>query len=99
MTTKQQCLRKFRALLRNRVSTAVKFECTKANGRNLFVLMANGTNIFSYFHNTKAELIELWRDMNMYDRMDQFPIMTCDSCLVKDIIDSFPRIEVLLCHA
>jgi len=99
MTTKQQCLRKFRALLRNRLSTAVKFECTKSNERNLFVLMANGRNVFSYFHNTKAELIEFWCDMNMYDRMDQYPIMTCDSCLVKDMIESFPRNEVLLCHA
>ncbi len=92
----QICLDAFNAFLDIRGSTAFNFEFTKLNGIKCFILFANRVLIFSFLYHNKSELINLWSDMNLPAKTCQYPITLNDTMWLDDIMECFPRNEVLV---
>ena len=74
------------------------FRFYKANGLKCFVLIASKRHIFSFLYENKDALLDLWSDMNLSDKISQYPIVLNETCWLDDIMDIFPNNEILISH-
>ena len=94
----QMCIDVFNNFLGLEGSTALKFESTKLNGIKCFILFGNRVQIFSFLYDNNAELLNLWSEMNRNFKISQYPITINDTKWLYDIMEIFPRNEVVTSH-
>ena len=97
-SNKDFCLDAFDIFLEIVGSTTMTFDFTRANGLKCFVLIASKRHIFSFLYENKDELLDLWSDMNLSDKISQYPIVLNETCWLDDIMDIFPNNEILISH-